>query len=477
MARGFKIFGLILLTFLVVWAVVIVQWQQTHRLPDTSDIVLYLIALPIGLLLVFLMLKLGIDRLRRPPAADAAPPADPQAAAAEQAQAAQARERTLSARILIQAVNLPVGADAAAAIEALRDPGTQPELDKQIKNADGFPVAAARIADLAPDDEALREELDALSPGLDWQPTSVRAIAALEPVLMQAFDAINAALPEPPSDPAPRARRPEPLALRITTFVNERMPEHERQLLVRWITQRCVNTIDERRARAQVSALPVRNGTDALLTLDRWILNAHKREEPELLLALATDSSIDQDAVDRLAATGALFGADNANGRVPGEAAAALAIARAELPLLWPDADVRLHRIGLGKRDKSADASGRIAADLHTTLVRQCLEIAQVQAADIKLVYTDADHRASRGVELGALMNELLPELDPIQDRCALGVGCGDTGAAAGLATLALAAGALVENEAPALVLSSFDAFERAATLVRRQPQPEPVAT
>ena len=55
MARGFKIFGLILLTFLVVWAVVIVQWQQTHRLPDTSDIVLYLIALPIGLLLVFLM--------------------------------------------------------------------------------------------------------------------------------------------------------------------------------------------------------------------------------------------------------------------------------------------------------------------------------------------------------------------------------------------------------------------------------------
>lgn len=477
MARSFKILGLIVLTFLIVWAIVIIQWQQTRRMPDTRDIVLYLVALPIGLLLMFWGLKTGIDRMRQPPPAVEAS-ADPQAAATEQAQAAQARERTLTARVLAQAVALPAGADAAAAIEALRDPGTRPELDKEFTNADGFPIAVARLQDIAPDDEALRDELDALSPGLAWQPTTVRAVAALDTVLMQALDLVNAALPEPPDEALPRARRPEPLTLRVTTFVsNDRMPENERQLLARWVLQRCVGALDERRARAQVSVAPVRNGTDALLAIDRWIVNAHKREEQEVLLALAADSLVAQHTIDELAAQHALFGPEQSNGRVPGEAAAALAIARPEAALQWPELDVRLHRIGLGKRDKSADASGRIAADLHATLARQCLEVAQVQGSDIKLVYTDIDHRASRGVELGALMNELLPELDPIEDRCALGVGCGDTGAAAGLATLALATAAALDNEEPALVLSSFDAFDRAATLVRRMPPPPPAAT
>lgn len=477
MARSLKILGLIVLTFLLVWAIVIIQWQQSRRMPDTRDIVLYLVALPIGLLLMFWGIKAGIDRLRQPPPAVEAG-ADPQAAAAEQAQAAQARERTLTARVLTQAVVLPVAADAAAAIEALRDPGTRPELDKQFTNADGFPIAVARIQDIKADDESLRDELDALAPGLDWQETSVRAIAALGPVLMQALDVVNTMLPLAPDESLPRTRRPEPLTLRVSAFVsNERMPESERQLLARWILQRCVGALDERSARAQVSVVPVRNGTDALLAIDRWIVNAHKREEHEVLLVLAADSLVAQHTIDELAAQRALFGPEQPNGRVPGEGAAALAIARAEAPLQWPEIDVRLHRMGLGKRDKSADASGRIAADLHATLARQCIEIAQVQNTDIKLVYTDADHRASRGVELGALMNELLPELDPIEDRCALGGGCGDTGVVAGLATLALAAAAALENEEPALVLSSFDAFDRAATIVRRMPQPQPAAT
>ncbi len=475
MARGLKIFGFITLTFLVVWAIVIIQWQETHRLPDTADIALYLVALPIGLLLTFWLLKVGIDRLRAPaPAAKA--PKDEQAAAAEQAQATQARERAWSVRILAQGINLPAGTDAADAIETLRDPAKRPELDKEIKNADGFPVAVARIEDLTID-EALREELDTLAPGLDWTDTTVRAIAALNPVLVQALDAVNASLPEPPSEPLARGRRPAPLPLRITVFVGERVPEPERQPLALWVTHRCASSLDDQRVRAQIGIVPVRNGTDALLALDRWILNVHKRDEQELFLALASESMAAQDAVDRIAASGALFGADNANGRVPGEGAAALLVARADAPLQWPDADVRLHRMVLGKRDKSADASGRIAGDLHTELARQSLEIAQIDAADVKLVFTDIDHRASRNVELGAVMNALLPDLDPIEDRCALGGGCGDTGAAAGLATVALAAGAVAENGDPALVLSAFDPFERAATLIRRVAPPEPAAT
>ena len=99
MARSFKILGLIVLTFLIVWAIVIIQWQQTRRMPDTRDIVLYLVALPIGLLLMFWGLKTGIDRMRQPPPAVEAS-ADSQAAATEQAQAAQAQALLQAAPVI-----------------------------------------------------------------------------------------------------------------------------------------------------------------------------------------------------------------------------------------------------------------------------------------------------------------------------------------------------------------------------------------
>lgn len=60
---------------------------------------------------------------------------------------------------------------------------------------------------------------------------------------------------------------------------------------------------------------------------------------------------------------------------------------------------------------------------------------------------SDADHRASRTGELYETLQDVLPDLDPVQQVTRVGEACGDLGVARALVPTALACAALRASE------------------------------
>src|SRR5690606_8142492 len=99
-----------------------------------------------------------------------------------------------------------------------------------------------------------------------------------------------------------------------------------------------------------------------------------RQARPELLLVLAVDSALDEASIERMQAVGELFTATHQTGRMPGEGAAGLLIASASWPGMGdvvnagdagdagvlPQRPLRMWRPLRARRDKSADAAGRV---------------------------------------------------------------------------------------------------------------------
>ncbi|MBC7954392.1 MAG: hypothetical protein H7Y33_00800, partial [Cytophagales bacterium] len=134
-----------------------------------------------------------------------------------------------------------------------------------------------------------------------------------------------------------------------------------------------------------------------------------------------------------------------------------------------PDAEpaqARLHRANLLRRDKSADASGRVSPQTLLQTTTDALLATGWKPAQVQHLTTDADHRASRTGEVYETLQELLPQLDPGEHVLRLGMGCGDMGIARLLVCAALTASQVKESKQPAMVLGAFPAFERFAVVV-----------
>jgi hypothetical protein len=127
-------------------------------------------------------------------------------------------------------------------------------------------------------------------------------------------------------------------------------------------------------------------------------------------------------------------------GRIPGEGAAALLVASPR----WPGLDeleshpVKLWRPARARRDKSADANGRVGMSTLNKLLEHALTLTGASPDTLQLV-SDADHRASRTAELFEALQEAAPGIDPMLTVARVGEACGDIGVAATLVTPALA--------------------------------------
>ena len=186
------------------------------------------------------------------------------------------------------------------------------------------------------------------------------------------------------------------------------------------------------------------------------------------MLVLAADSLMSEDNIAAMSAAQELFAGANQRGRVPGEGAAALLLASpawAMVPGTEPPL-AQLYRANLMRRDKSADALGRVSPQVLLQTATDALKSCGIEAALVDRLTTDADHRGSRTGEVYETMQELLPHLDATDHTLRLGVGCGDLGIARLLACVGLATTQVHESQKPALILGAFPAFERFAVLV-----------
>ncbi len=251
-----------------------------------------------------------------------------------------------------------------------------------------------------------------------------------------------------------------------------------RSAAVAWLRSRCGPLLDwaDRHGAAPPVWLTEPLAPDASPQALWEEVSAHWQQgataRPQLMLLLAADTAVDEEQVMSWQARGELFTSHHQRGRVPGEAAAGLLLTNAawqQWMLAEPDscaksgdasgvgmhadglqeamaACPRLWRPAMQQRERSADVVGRVNSAVLQALMHQATPAAS-QPEHEWLLVSDADHRASRTVEIFEALQTVRPQADPMTSVVRVGDACGDMGLAGALVPVALAASALRQGE------------------------------
>lgn len=462
------------IVFGVVWAVMVLVWRRNDASPGPGDLGLYLLALPVGLIGGYWLLRWGIDARK---AKATAATTDATDADADSVDAPPPPDRVL--HLLASALLLPAGANAAEVVAALAEP-KRPGLHPQLKDESGMPVFAAPVEGIDPDAvaEALRavvadsERLD--RPDVDevFAEEHLRALALLDPV---AEELLQAALPPPGEDLDPYAAAvvtaPESV-LRVRLLLAQSWPLPARQLAADWLQAKAL-ALGYRDGEVAVEAVPVTAAADVWRLLDLLAQTQAREPDRDRHLLLSAHCLLTEAGLEHLSQHQQLLGSGRPEGVIPGEGAAGVLLsAPAPAP---PDGalPLRVHRLSQAPA-LTGVAHRRVIAHAGK-LITRALATATQPADTVTAVLSDGDHRPSRAVELAGAIAAVFPDLDPIQHGLHLGIACGDLGAVAPLALLAAAAAQAEQTAAPVLAISVADDALRVALAV--SPLPPLIAT
>ncbi|MBS1158042.1 MAG: hypothetical protein H6R15_461 [Proteobacteria bacterium] len=452
-----KVLGGSLLTFAIVWGLVLAWWQSNDYEPSRIDLALYLGALPLALVGGYLLLRGFIEHLKAPPPATPPPaPAmlDDDPLAGKRAQTAAA-ERSFSLCLVDAFLSAPAGAsadDILAAIEA----GKRPEPGSRLADDEGFPVFLAEVPDLDVDGmgEKLAEESGAIRQLFDQEAVQ-RALALLDGVLEKAQHSMAGWFAEGADKPH----------LQVLWLVpGDWSPSHFPALRT-WLQVNYWPTLNK--TDLEIAVLPVSNEAAAMRQVDEIILRANREaSNNELFLLAGAVSAVDEQTVDKWAAGNKLFSAKHQDRKIPGEGAVALLLASRAMVerLALPEATV-ISRVSQGPRDKPVDAGGRISGKLIEQLIAGLLDVSAVESPLIKTVVFDGDHRPGLVTEALEGLGESFSHLDPLKDCLATGTVNGALAPIGSLLALACARSKVLATESPVLCLSNQHELDRAVLL------------
>ncbi|QGZ37673.1 hypothetical protein IP92_04482 [Pseudoduganella flava] len=445
-------------SFGAAWAGAVWYWRANNVAPGSGDLALYLLVVPT----VLLLSALGIAKLReRMNAAPATPSAN---AAATPAAAAQAADVAAVAPLAIvaAAVHVPHGASVHAWRDALAEGNARPALDDELIDDYGYPVMAARIADL--DDEPVREAVTAWLAGrtVPFDDAQWRALAAGQAVATE----LAAPLADHPALAQHAARvdtrEPSPLPqLQLHFALPADWTPPQRDAAAGWFAHVVAHTAGWPAERIAAAVTD-----DAAATLARLF---PADGQGVLAALLACGSQLDTATVDHLAAGGKLFTARQQQGRIPGEGAAALLVADAAQGALLGAADNGLgvlRAVASGQREQDADTARRTDAQALQAACTQALERAHVTPDQVAFIAADTDHRTGRVMELMAVLPERMPQLDATTDIVSAGSACGACAPVPFVAALALAAVEAHERAAPVLCVGNLDPYRRDVAVI-----------
>lgn len=485
MKTGTIIRGLLggLLAFGAVWLAVVLYWRASGATPTVGDLAVCLLGLPLLLIGGFGLARRLRQRAKTrhlaPPAEEAG---DAMAAAADDA----LREDDRVLYLLASAVWMRAGDSGQVLAQALAQPD-RPGLHSTLRDRHGLPVFAAGVdgVDPAATQAALRRVLpDPRVFDHLFSPEQQRAIALLDPV---AEDLLYAALPpdheEPPSAPgdrglhphamhhsrSARAVAPVPVAspLRVWLLLPADWPGSVRTACVAWLRDKAgVTGFDG--AQVDIKAIPVSAGAEVWQLLDRLAPTRDGDRGHDVHLLLSSHSLVTAEGIERLDARHELLVSGHPEGLIPGEGAAGLLVS-GQRPAIDTGGvpPLRLHRLLQAPAGRGRAASRQLAA-----LLQRALAVVGSAVAPMALVFSDADHRPSRSIEIAGAIAATLPELEPIGDARHLGLACGETGAVAPLALLAAAAAQVAADGAPALAVGVADRDARFALAISPAPPP-----
>jgi hypothetical protein len=504
MAKVWKVLALLVVITALVWLSTLWRWQSAQVNPEASQLLLQLVVLPLVLTAALVATVWAVKRLRSYAAAPATTPAaTAQAAATPSNTGGATNARTAPHRVLAAAVQVRAGPAWQDAQANIATGSCKAELDANLKDDDGIAIFTAPMDDISTDSVAAALDAIATSrpPDLpaDWpghtpQPEMLRALSSLEAILNEMIGKVEAHWPAL-SMPAPSARAPAhnaalpPPMVSVRVGIPARWPVPAQQLASVWLHQLFAPHVDAGlkvagQSRAMASAArpavqlhvhPVDSAEAHWLLAEQQLQQWQRERQPGLLWALVADSLVGDETVEHLSRHKELFSGRHQQGRVPGEGGAGVLLASPT----WPaPADAApplavMHKASIVKRDKSADASGRITAQALLQAVDDTLQGTGFEAKQIQHLTTDADHRASRTAEVYETLQERLPHLDAAEHALRLGLGCGDIGIARLVACAAITATQVQESQAPALVLGAHSPFDRLALLMAPATPPE----
>jgi hypothetical protein len=494
MAKVWKILALLLVVTALVWLTTLWRWQSANVDPSASDLAINLGLLPVMLTAVLAASIWAILRLRTYAAAPTVAPASATATSASPPATAEA-ERSMHFRVLASAAQVRAGSSWSSAQSSIATGECKPGLDDTLKDDDGVAVFTAPMPELSTDTTAntlaeviarLRQAKPEAWVGYEPPAEVLRALTLMEMAASSMQEALEAQWPVLNAPPPPTRHKPAapvvPPSVAIRVALPARWSAQSQQVASAWVEQLFDPFIDaglqaagQSRAMAhstrpavQLHMHPVDHAEAFWLLMDQQLMQWQRDRHAGLLWVLAADSLVSDHDTAVMAAARELFSGANQRGRVPGEGAAALLLASPAWPIA-PDAEpplAHLHRANLLRRDKSADASGRVSPQTLLQSATDALKASGWQPSLLEHITSDADHRASRTGEVFETLQELTPQIDTGEQALRLGVGCGDLGVARLLACTALTASQVHESQKPGLVLGAFAAFERFAVAV-----------
>ncbi len=507
MAKVWKILALLLVITVLVWLTTMWRWQSAQVDPSTSDLALHLGVLPLVLTAALVAGIWAIRRLRSYAAAPAVAPAraaTPQATPGANAATAE-KERSTHVRVWAGNVEVRAGSDWSSAQSSIATGNCKPDLDPHLKDDDGIAMFTAPFPDLSTDAVAdamseLVERMAKAKPdewaGYETPAEVLRALTLIETATLPMRETLDAhwpALAAPPPSARQKPTTPAlPPSVSIRVAIPSRWSASSQRAATAWLEllfdpfiEAGLKAAGQSRAMAhsakpavQLHVHPVHSAEAFWLLMDQQLLQWQRDQEAGLLWVLAADSLVSGDDTAAMAAASELFSGSNQRGRVPGEGAAGLLLSSPLWPT-QPEAEpplAKLHRANMLRREKSADASGRISPQVMLQGATDALQASGCVAAQVEHLTADTDHRASRTGEVFEAVQELLPHLDTSEQALRLGVGCGDLGVARLLACVALTARQVHTSQKPALVLGAFPAFERFAVMLTPTSMPSPAS-
>jgi hypothetical protein len=471
MLAWFKRSALVVLCFVAVWLLMVVYWRTNNRMPSAAEAILYLLVLPVAFLLCVWLLRksraLVVARAATATAATAAATAVQPVAHVDNSVA----ERNWHLAMLATALRSPHGASAEELTVALKSQDVRLQLDAELTTADGFPVKTGRIADVdssVVSDAFASWQGAAQEPAQNWADEQLRALGmgtdVLQELLSQLFSQPHLAAYIQSVTTGSVAREGVSLPmLQLLAFWPHRWTDEMCQVSSRWFKHQLV----QHGWPPEKLDLVATTKEEPLAQLDAVLVQTHRLAGSSICLVVACESWIGEESILALDQAGQLRKAKVESGQTPGEGAVGFLLADMQTAhLLVAGAPyAKMHRVALGFRDKSADASGRTSGELLAKLVQDAVQTAGIAPEQISLIASDGDHR--RLAELFSLEAGVLPALDFRSQCLKVAADCGSAGSVSSLTALALAHREAVAEQGIALCIGCQGAYERVVMVVQ----------
>jgi uncharacterized protein YihD (DUF1040 family) len=464
--------------FIAVWLGMATYWNANNRLPTSADVVVSLGLLPTGLILVIWLFARIFAELVTKPASNISitdsQQVDKSIAAAEN------EDIRTELVILSSSIRAAHGQSVDELAQVLGSNKARPVLDEELTDLNGYPVLSGRVP--AVDEEAQRKTLtDWMAthqfPEINWCSEQIRALDLGSAVLLDLLQQVVTHPLLPAYIASPPAQRPLialPI-LQLHSILPRHWNEEQQHIASEWFKY-LLEQQGWPAERISVSQAISVDHPQPFLMIEQLSLQTLHQASPCFALLIACSSHIGDQSVLEWEQGGKLLTGSTETGQIPSEGAAGFLFADArQANLMKVEVAAKIHRPISARREKSADARGRINADTLSELARKALASATIQAEQLGFLTADTDHRPNRASELIEMTYTTLPDLD-LKTQCyKVAAACGFAGAVSSLTALALAHHAVVTDGSSALCISNLDEFECSAVAI--SPVPDDTAS